>query len=832
MDSPKIKLKLGLILFKNFHYSKNWVSAITPKFIEKLFQKYDTYWIESQSDYEKTIGDLDFLISYEPGWSSPMIDFHRNSKISDKFSSIPTYIILSDPHNKKWREEYLIKNDINFVLTYYYTPFIYHFKNIPIEKIIHFPWSIPDEWIPKNKVIFHNDSKVKCFGAVNSEAYIDRKWCMSFPFVETFENSGVENKIMTDEDYFIWLSQIDAAVAAGSLERKYRLTLPKYFEVLSVGALLFAQKTDDLSRLGFKHQENCLIFDRTNFLLLVKTYLENPYMYLKIRENGKKLIMDLHTQSKRLEAFNNHLEYQIALRKSERKNKNIFSTFNLPQFSSPSEIYLANADRMDKTLENIKKLERCENSKIERYLTVIGGFSGLNYLLELEPDEIVLFDLNKFAVVYSELILEIIQISSSPEEFISRIFSRSVDEFLNKNGFKSLCVENQDQYLEVPYDINILEDTVKKLSIDAKKTFKEYIEPFLSGRILEGKRNCRRLLPCWPINKRVPVGGGEDTGYNENGIREPNTNTFFYGYGWLSSNISFNCIKTRLKKANVVYLNIDLLKSSTDILFENYNNCVLHYSNIDDWFPEQHKLKIIEWREKVINENKSLTLISSVNGIINFQPDPHHYAYRTINKHIFGENLVEVTHKIPWGFNEFKRQNILIDDYIIKKGVPCDTTILHILYGEGCTFEQVIASLYYAVKNSKRVLLLEHNKNSADWIGKEHILDIKQFQDILNLTISDVKTKTIKIEFVRGINDSKRNVLFVIDNHVTDFSPSFRNKFDWIDASMKGVEKFISEKNITRRNNSFKRFFMGVLQKPSDIQDKGTKKNKNFNILR
>ena len=43
------------------------------------------------------------------------------------------------------------------------------------------------------------------------------------------------------------------------------------------------------------------------------------------------------------------------------------------------------------------------------------------------------------------------------------------------------------------------------------------------------------MLPCWPADERGPVGGGQAEGTDERGQLMPNTNTFFYGLGWLES---------------------------------------------------------------------------------------------------------------------------------------------------------------------------------------------------------------------------------------------------------------------------------------------------------
>jgi hypothetical protein len=70
-----------------------------------------------------------------------------------------------------------------------------------------------------------------------------------------------------------WLSDFDAVVAAGSDLPKYDLTTPKYFEIAAAGSLLFAQRTNDLKRLGFRHMKNCVVFDTGTF----ETEAKNTY---------------------------------------------------------------------------------------------------------------------------------------------------------------------------------------------------------------------------------------------------------------------------------------------------------------------------------------------------------------------------------------------------------------------------------------------------------------------------------------------------------------------------------------------------------------------------
>ena len=54
-------------------------------------------------------------------------------------------------------------------------------------------------------------------------------------------------------------------------------------------------------------------------------------------------------------------------------------------FAAGAGVYLASADRMDRVLENLAALRAAGLGDVETYASVVGGLSGLNYLLELDP---------------------------------------------------------------------------------------------------------------------------------------------------------------------------------------------------------------------------------------------------------------------------------------------------------------------------------------------------------------------------------------------------------------------------------------------------------------
>lgn len=313
MEIAVTQLTMGLLLNER-HREKTWTAINTPRLIDGLMSRFPTIQIEDQATFDKHYDEIDFFFSMEPKWGAPVLDFRNRL-----FGIIPrrkepklSFFLYSDPHIEQWREDYFLKNNISFMLAFYYHNTLYHFKRTPKERIIHFPWMVPDDYVNKNPISYHGTDKILCYGGSQSNAYDLRNWCRTFDFVEADLRSGVENKVLSDEEFVVWLQQYDASIAAGSDNLKYKLTMPKYFEIPASGQLLFAQETDDLSLLGFEDRVNCVIFNRENFVEKAQAYLANPTAYLAIREAGRELILERHTLSKRLDMLEKHIQEYLS----------------------------------------------------------------------------------------------------------------------------------------------------------------------------------------------------------------------------------------------------------------------------------------------------------------------------------------------------------------------------------------------------------------------------------------------------------------------------------------------------------------------------------------
>jgi FkbM family methyltransferase len=1379
------KLTAGLIIDLPFHEANKWTSATTWHLVEAVRSNFDCVLIQNQSDYELAVKQLDLLISMEPHWGGHRLDLTRTKGLREKIEKIPSYIFYSDPHANKWRQDYFLNNAFDYILSFYYYPIRYHFSKIASDKIIHFPWPIPDKWIGTEPIQYRQGEYLNCFGGQKHQAYMLRNWCRNFDFVESTTNSGCENKVMTEAEYIQWLGEKDACVAAGSDDVIYRLTVPKYYEIAAAGSLLFAQETDDLGLLGFTHGQNCLVFNRTNFESLAREYLKNPLQYLHVRDRGRELIRQRHSLSVRMANFVSHVnravqqkktaktqigiktmipdisgseaprdefnywfkkicvpsvlkkayerllnwegcalewdacheilayhtfingpiepeklialsngryelldrlwpgepltqergetfyresakvlpwghgifkadhdvqhrrqvwlkrvqllemlkkvgatsvcdygagggytsllaktmgfsrvihheytvfhpyvawrekqisavdpnhqfimtqaeqplkldapvdaiicadvaehvwdpkqmlkdihaalksngyliwnsvfeggischmhpelkgheeellascgfkrvedlpvrcvghsgfyrsvpvvtstenkqkalnqiqsievdkpsnknkillivdkpgwahdfkadnlirclgdDYEIVKRycddvqdseieasdvvvifywkqipyenmqrrlptlqrnkhkilmgicshielqgESEKPGLSVLRTlasgifvnskllykqyvdvFDVPVFYTPNgvnreffrpssvkkeneklivgwagslknhgdkrgvnefiipavkqiqgvelliaaredkwpnkeqmrefyqkidiyicasrtegtpnpcleaaacgvpilttpvgnmpeliqpgangyfverdvdqiaqtlhllknrrdllnrtrkgilcsikdwdwkvkaenyktmfdsmlaragskedlfqsrgQVYVASADRMDRVLANIDSLQKMPTKKINHYISVVGGLSGLNYLLSVDSAKITFFDLNTHALEYAKLVFELISISADHRDFIGRVFARSVEAFLAQHGQTELTLENQHLYLSTPVDPNIVENTLTSLSASGTALYRTYIQPFHDGQVLEGVRNCRCLLPCYGIHERVPVGGGKDQGHNEFKQLVPNTNSFFYGHGWLQSKETFLRVQDILRKCPIRYLPFNLLNGDLDGLSNFSGRVVIHASNIDEWFKDAWDHWLNSVFQQSVRRQGALYVVTTNGGVVKSDVDAHVKAYVAVAPYVYGR-VVEVTHKTQWGFHEFERENILFSNYL-DGSHPADTTILHILVGEGLSVEQFQAVYRRALEQSQCVLVLEHNRDSADWTPEkaEKLLSIEQTQSILTSAAEPYQAKVMSVHEIAGERDLTRNALFVVE---------------------------------------------------------------------
>jgi len=130
----------------------------------------------------------------------------------------------------------------------------------------------------------------------------------------------------------------------------------------------------------------------------------------------------------------------------------------------------------------------------------------------------------------------------------------------------------------------------------------------------------------------------------------------------------------------------------------------------------------------------------------------HKNALKAVQDNLLGGRIVEVVHKVPWGFDEICRKTIEVNDFVDNEQERCDTCILHILAGEGTPISKIIDVLKKALQVSTRILVLEHNPECETFTSSPIVTKIKWLQRKLEVLAFPVTRYNI----------DGRNLLYVI----------------------------------------------------------------------
>lgn len=210
-------------------------------------------------------------------------------------------------------------------------------------------------------------------------------------------------------------------------------------------------------------------------------------------------------------------------------------------FHGWKDCYLAFNDPYGEILHNVFTLTRAGFLEVDRFVSVVGSLTALHLLVALTPRVIHFFDMNPCAVVWGKMLLEVISVATTPQEFISRIFARDVASFEEKRG--KLSHVNQAEFLAQPVSEVWQRSTQALLGRESRETYCSVLVPFQRGEQRFGW-NTPSILPC---EDRRRFRTYTRTGLGPQG-RLPSDGfaSFLYGEGWLSSPWTFEEVRRKL----------------------------------------------------------------------------------------------------------------------------------------------------------------------------------------------------------------------------------------------------------------------------------------------
>ncbi|MDD3488183.1 MAG: hypothetical protein PHH35_02415 [Candidatus Pacebacteria bacterium] len=465
---------------------------------------------------------------------------------------------------------------------------------------------------------------------------------------------------------------------------------------------------------------------------------------------------------------------------SDRVNTRIFKT---SEDKKDIPIYLYNCD----SLSILEKFKNIDLGKLQgrNFASVIGSLFFINLLPYLRPKKIYLFDVNVYQVRYMKVFVEIVKHSNNFQEFLENLFSRKYQADISK-------------FLKSPFDKTIYNKNLERT--EDREIFKLTIEKIAHGEyvLLDGVYPSLRIADNSLCQHILIM-------QQELFIPGPEANIMVLQEGFFEH---FDYIKEKLIKDTII--EIGCLEDFKTVDFVQQSNGILYVSNIgeDDWLHEDlmdqdletllFQSKLLKYpkaiKEQIENSfkgfhkfiqeiNHNFWIIDSRGNIFNSQEllkersDSHQWLWQKVQSLIVGNKTIELIHtkKNIWGFKEHLT-TVNINDYF--KHLPEEgfsTIIFHMVLSNHISIETFIKALKVASRRCKRIIILEHDKDSLNFgVHSGHqIINLNNLLRVLRL-VPEIEKSEITIhwsgssyrkdERIYGVKANfNRNVIITID---------------------------------------------------------------------
>jgi len=458
---------------------------------------------------------------------------------------------------------------------------------------------------------------------------------------------------------------------------------------------------------------------------------------------------------------------------------------------------------------------------IDRLVAVAGSFSHVTMLTTLEPREIIYTDINEDQLLVNAAILSLIKVSPTRLSFLSGYFARPESAF----RLEALELGNVPEPAEVMEEIRLV-PAVKRIALEIYQHILvdsgERVACAYAGLVREftavqGEREERRTCDHVLII-------GVPFFYNEG--QNVTLCSVQYGEGWLASEATYTTVRDRLMRARVEFQHKDLFTDVLELVNPNHRT-VLYTSNVFTLGVQRLQTAFQEAVDRIyifgagylhichfeshFDVNKNDARFKEVGASSSRQYRKHMAALAATALQLEAyTDFVEVTCEAPYGFSEFdegwaigelngenlrvdlpfkRRRNVnpegfqILDPRIPAKGPPLANSacLLHVLLGSGCSASVFFSTLAAAMLWCQRVIILEHNPDSIDFLlpakpGQDLAwkdlgwLSPRHFHWLLTLASTnmlgpndDALVVPTHFECVVGMYDGCRNMIAVLD---------------------------------------------------------------------
>lgn len=506
----------------------------------------------------------------------------------------------------------------------------------------------------------------------------------------------------------------------------------------------------------------------------------------------------------------------IKLRGSSYNTDNPRYLLSTPEYldHEMSDYYFLSNDYIDNT-----RILKPITSASEKVIVGIGNIHFFHFIELVSRSasaikRIIAIDNNPAQYLHFIRVKDMIVKSGSRKEFIENLFCVSV---------------NDEEALNISFIDDAISNPVSKKSYELEKIFwknAEYDETkFKKKNLIKNVKSTNKGLlinanTIGDINKYYATIFCVDKDSYELPVF-----SIGYGTGFLESEESFQHLKEILSSAETYAILDDIVSVYESIIYSNrYFPIEFWSSNIfDQYFINKHPAlsNLLAISNKFNNSMTSgVTIyadqrIKKKSHIIdntrirkkNSDEVVHINTFRKIDELLMGTNNIELVNVKRWikedgGISKLPNTKYChVDniDALIDRQNKFDTVFAHILLGHGYLENSYVKLISKLKKISKRVIILEHNAMSKDFIDKKISTSVDKIRGLIG--------RELVIYKVRGKNDSHRNIIAIYGNdngiakkNILLISPEYITEKNW-DGGLATYLSKITKAMISRHSN-------------------------------
>jgi len=387
----------------------------------------------------------------------------------------------------------------------------------------------------------------------------------------------------------------------------------------------------------------------------------------------------------------------------------------------------------------------------------IGNLTSLDIVSNLNPEILFFVDVNASQLKYIELIIKLILKCKNRAEFLSFLFGKKLVEI-------SKVLKEAD----IEKDLLSVEDKFWRC-VDRRRSVNEMHDELLKYEIIEEDGVCKGILSNFGTNvfgriRVIPTFILNDEKQIKS-IREPFDEFPIYRKnGFLSSESKYKRLQNVLSDKPYVLIHGQL---SSDLIFIianefRYHKIYLWLSNLLSFFRPPSDIYRLIVRILHLRLEHNITILEDqrkpfFKRIYKWKPISHWDAFRKVLKYIDGKCL-EIVNVKKWAEEKTTLPNTFrkyYTDFLSdKENYRC--IFIHILIGHGMDIENYKQIVNEAFRRSRRVIILEHNRKSKDFLNKNTGITSEELIKFFG--------KPISLEYSMGIKSNNRNIIMVYDH--------------------------------------------------------------------